>query len=283
MTTRFSIVVVTWQCAGYLRSLVESMNRCLDGSQELVVVDNASIDDPEGAARAWKGELVFVQLGDNRGFGAASNAGVARARHEAVVLLNPDTELVDGSLSRLAAVALEREALVGPRLLNPDGSIQPSASGPEVGVWPWVRAFLPGAITPRRLLRRTEPYRLDETVPVTWLTGACVAAPRGLLRRLGPFDESIHLYVEDLDLGLRAAAAGVRSWFCPTECRIVHHGGGSAGAGETEARRKAALTRIAVLREVYGVRRERAASRALALNLRFRSAAKRALRSRSPA
>jgi GT2 family glycosyltransferase len=277
---RFSIVVVTWECAALLKRLVASMNAHLSGSEELVIVDNASTDAPERAAREWKGDIVFVRLDENRGFGAANNVGVERASHAVVVLLNPDTELVDDSLRTLVALALELRALVGPRLLNPDGSIQPSASGPEVGVWPWARAFLPGAVTPRALLRYTEPYRLEERVRVAWLIGACVAAPREMLRTLGPFDETIHLYSEDLDLGLRAAEAGIASWFCPSECRIIHHGGGSAaqaGAAEADARREAATTRRAVLRRLYGARRERAGSRALAVNLRLREAAKRAL------
>ena len=87
----------------------------------------------EGAGR-------LIELDDNIGFGAASNVGVGEAGGDATVLLNPDTELLDDGLDRLAAAALERGALVGPRVLNPDGTIQPSASGPEVGAWPWVRA-----------------------------------------------------------------------------------------------------------------------------------------------
>ena len=147
------------------------MNRHLDGSQELIVVDNASSDSPAEAAAGWKGEHRFIGLDRNRGFGAASNAGVAAASGDATVLLNPDTEVLDDGLDRLAAAALARRALVGPRLLNPDGTVQPSASGPEVGVWPWIRALTPAAVQPGPLRARTEPYRLERAVEVTWLTG----------------------------------------------------------------------------------------------------------------
>jgi N-acetylglucosaminyl-diphospho-decaprenol L-rhamnosyltransferase len=278
----YSIVVVTWQSARFLEALVASMDRHLDGRQQLIVIDNASTDDVEAAARAWQGDTDFLRLEANRGFGAAVNIGVERSHHPAVVMLNPDTELLDSSLDELASAALQLRALLGPRVLNPDGSIQPSASGPEVGVWPWLRAVLPGAITPAALLRYTEPYRVSVRTRVQWLTGACVAGPRDVLLGLGPFDPAIRLYSEDLDLGLRAGVAGVPSYICPDVCRVLHHGGGSSGLVAGGNRREVMMTRRAVLRRAYGRRREALGWCALVLNLGVRAAAKRLLHRGSP-
>lgn len=269
----YSIVVVSWECAEHLRALLATMNGHLDGSQELIVVDNASTDEPEDAAAAWKGPGRFIQMGRNAGFAAASNAGVEAASRTATVLLNPDTELLDAGLDRLAATALELDALVGPRVVNADGSVQPSASGPEVGAWPWVRAVIPGALQPEAALRHTEPYRLERRVRVTWLTGACIAGPTVLLSRLGPFDPSFHMFSEDVDLGLRAEAAGVDSWFDPSACRIVHHGQASAAlayGARDGYRPTAAINWRAAVRRAYGPGRERRAWLALRLNLRLR-------------
>jgi N-acetylglucosaminyl-diphospho-decaprenol L-rhamnosyltransferase len=273
----YSIVVVTWECASHLRALVASMNAHLDGTQELIVVDNASTDDPEAPLRDWKGPSRFLGLDSNRGFGPASNDGVAEVDRPATVLLNPDTELLDDGLDRLAAAALELDGLVGPRVLNSDRSVQASASGPEVGPWPWMRAILPGALQPDALLARTEPYRLERRVAVTWLTGACIAGPTAVLRRLGPFDPALHLFGEDVDLGLRADAAGVRSWFDPAACRVVHHGQGSSTLvyGSREGwRPTGTLNWRAALRRAYGPRRELLGWLALRTNLRLRLAAK---------
>jgi N-acetylglucosaminyl-diphospho-decaprenol L-rhamnosyltransferase len=256
------------------------MNRALDGEQELIVVDNASSEPPRAETAAWKGSGRLLELERNVGFGAASNAGVAEATGEATVLLNPDTELLDDGLDRLAAESLELGALVGPRVLNPDGSVQPSASGPEVGAWPWVRALVPAAIQPSALLAHTEPYRLERALDVSWLTGCCVAGSTALLRRLGPFDPALHLFGEDVDLGLRAGAAGVRSRFDPALCRIVHHGQGSStiAYGSREGwRPTGTLNWRAAVRRAYGPRREWLGWRALRLNLRLRLLAKRAL------
>jgi GT2 family glycosyltransferase len=256
------------------------MNRELGGDQELIVVDNASSDSPAEAAAEWKGEHRFIGLAENVGFGAANNIGVGEATGGATVLLNPDTELVDDGLDRLAAAALELGGLVGPRVVNADGSVQPSASGPEVGPWPWVRALVPAAIQPGAVRTRTEPYRLDRRVQVTWLRGACVAGPTDVLARLGPFDPALHMFGEDVDLGLRAAGAGVRSWFDPVACRVVHHGQGSTtlAYGSREAwRATGTLHWRAALRRAYGPRREGLAWMALRTNLRLRLLAKRLL------
>ena len=156
---RYSIVVVTWQSAPMLEALVSTMNRHLESAPELVVVDNGSRDDPERAVRDYRGQVRFMPLERNAGFGTACNIGVENASGSCLVMLNPDTELVDASLDELAAIALRRRALAGPLLLNSDGSAQPSASGAPVGPWPWIGAILPGRLQPRPLRDRTEPWR----------------------------------------------------------------------------------------------------------------------------
>jgi N-acetylglucosaminyl-diphospho-decaprenol L-rhamnosyltransferase len=274
----YSVVVVSWECAEHLEALVASMNAQLDSDPELVVVDNASSDDPARAARGWRGETRFIGLDRNTGFGAAANVGVEAARRQGIVLLNPDTVLLDSSLDRLAELALTRRSLAGPRLLNPDRSPQPSASGSPVGVWPWVGAVMPGAIQPGRLRAQTEPWRLERSTRVAWLTGACIAAPRDVLLGLGPFDPAIHMYGEDMDLGLRAARAGIESWFCPDVSRVIHHGGASAALLYPEGSEAAtARSRRRGIARAYGGRREHTAWHAQRLNLRLRVLAKRAL------
>ena len=220
-----SVVVVTWRSARDLERLIASMQVHLDRDIQLVVADNASGDGVAAVVACVAGPHRLIELEANAGFGAAANCGIEAAEGEATVLLNPDTELVDRSLLELARYALERRVLAGPRVLEADGSPQPSASGPPVGAWPWIGAVVPGALQPSWLLARTEPWRLDRTTRVVWLAGSCVAAPRDVLLELGPFDPAIHLYGEDMDLGLRAARAGVPSLFCPEVARVIHFGG----------------------------------------------------------
>jgi N-acetylglucosaminyl-diphospho-decaprenol L-rhamnosyltransferase len=274
-----ALVVVTWECADHLAALASSMNGNLDREAELIVVDNHSSDDPEEAAKRWRGRARFKRLDSNLGFGAAANIGVEMAEAGNVILLNPDTELLDEGISRLAELARSKRCLAGPRLLNPDRSVQPSAGGRPVGIWPWIGALAPGALQPKSWRRRTEPWRSDSTIRVAWLSGACIAAPRPLLRALGPFDPAIHLYAEDMDLGLRATQAGVPSVFCPDLARVVHRRRGS-----TERRWEhgpegiAAANRRLVVRRAYGAAAERRAWWALRTNLRLRVLSKQMLR-----
>src|SRR3954468_21711300 len=109
--TRFAVVIVLHESAGVLPSLLRSLERHTPEAQ-VVVVDAASSDD--GAQLAGDAGAEVLELGENRGFGAACNAGVARARHPVTVLLNPDCELLDGKLGELASAAAEREALWAP-------------------------------------------------------------------------------------------------------------------------------------------------------------------------
>ncbi|HEX2085211.1 MAG TPA: glycosyltransferase family 2 protein [Solirubrobacteraceae bacterium] len=245
-----SIVVVTWNSAGEIGPLLESIRTHLEDEHEVVVVDNASTDATADIVGASPGPVRLIENRGNVGFGAANNQGVRAARHDAVVLLNPDTLLVDGSLATLAARAVRERALCGPRLLNADGTLQPSASALP-GRWEdTLRLVLPAALMPKPLARRCEPWRSERDAEVGWLTGACLAAPRDILLELGPFDERIHLYSEDLDLGLRARKTGVRSLFLPTAARVVHLADRSssqafpdAGAGASARNRHRAVAR----------------------------------------
>jgi N-acetylglucosaminyl-diphospho-decaprenol L-rhamnosyltransferase len=277
-----SVVVVTWECAGELRTLIETMNEHLPATVELVVVDNDSSDDPGAALATWAGEKRFLRLPENEGYGAAANVGVALAAANVTVLLNPDTLLPDDGLLRLAAVALDRTALAGPSVVRPSGQPEPSAYGEPVGGWPWA-GLLPGPAAPDWLRRHIAPWRLEEETPVAWLSASCLAAPTEVLRGLGPFDPQIELYSEDLDLSLRAAEAGIDRWFLPEACTVVHAGQASTsqrftdgGAAQSESNRRSVLART------YGAKRERRAYRAHRIGLHLRAGGRRLLRRDDP-
>ena len=183
--------------------------------------------------------------------GAACNIGVENASGSCVVS-STRIPLVDASLDGSRPWP-EQQALAGPRLLNPDGSVQPSASGTPVGPWPWIGAVVPGRAAARRCGTGPSPGGATH-VRVAWLTGACVAAPREALLALGPFDPAIQLYAEDMDLGLRAARAGIPSCFCPTLARDPSRRRLDPLAFPAGGSRMAAGNRRAVVRRVYGPR-----------------------------
>jgi N-acetylglucosaminyl-diphospho-decaprenol L-rhamnosyltransferase len=222
---RFTVVVVLHDSEAELGVLLDSFDAHLTVRPQLVVVDSGSRDGGPDLAAA-RGAKV-VALAGNPGFGAASNAGLERARHDATVLLNPDCELLDGSLAALAAHAQARpRALHAPRLLNADGSVQRSAhplAGTPGSLLP---ALVHPPLLPRALRERAEPSRATRPRTVGWAIAACLAAATATLHELGPFDPAVHLFAEDIELGLRARAAGIPTVLHPDLC--VRHAGGHA-------------------------------------------------------
>ncbi len=219
----FSVVVVSHDSEDELGVLLASLRAHLRDAPQVVMVETGAGDGGAALARAAGAEV--IERPDNPGFGAASNAGLARARHDVTVLLNPDCELLDDSLAALAALARAHPgALHAPRLLNADGSVQRSAHPLPGTAGALLPALVHPPLLPRALRDRAEPYRADSARTVGWAIAACLAGATATLRRLGPFDPAVHLFAEDMELGLRARAAGIPTVFHPRLC--VRHAGG---------------------------------------------------------
>ena len=247
MTPSLSIVVVSHDSAPELSRLITSIRARLGSQPQLVVVDTASADDSAGVARSAGAEV--IELDHNPGFGPANNLGLRQARGTAAALLNPDVELLDDGLLRLAEAASEQDALLVPRLVGHDGRVQKSAHPIPGRVGAFGFALLGPALRGRWRLE-AEPWRSDLPVAVGWAVAAALVARTDLLRALGPFDPSAFLFYEDLDLCLRAADRGVPTVLHP-EVVIRHRGAHSTAPAfggepfELEARRR---------REVVGTR-----------------------------
>jgi len=273
--TPFTAVIVLHDSEAELAVLLASLAAHLPAPPQLVVVDTGSRDGGPALARRHGAEV--LERPDNPGFGAASNAGVARARHAVTVLLNPDTELVDDSLHELARLGRTHpHALHAPRLLERDGSVQRSAH-PRPGT---AGALLPALVhpplLPRALRERAEPYRAERSRTVGWAVAACLAADTNTLRRLGPFDPAVHLFAEDLELGLRARAAGIPTVLHP-QLRLRHAGGHAVLRGG-EPYLALATRRREALERTLGARARRNDDLAQALTFATRIAARAAQR-----
>ena len=212
----YAAVIVLHESRDELTVLLDSL-RAIDGPR-LYVVDTGRDDGGADLARAHGAEL--IELRDNPGFGAATNAALQIVDEDVAILLNPDTIAIDDSLPRLADIARRHDGFHAPRLLNCDGSTQRSAH-PLPGT---VGAFLPALLPwlPSALRRRAEPYRSETATTVGWAIAAALAARTETLRRF-PFDPSIHLFAEDMDVCLRARDHGVRTIYHP-QLRLIHTG-----------------------------------------------------------
>lgn len=198
---------------------------------ETIVVDNGSIDASVEMVREDFPDVHLIANEDNRGFPAANNQGIAVAEGRYVLLLNPDTEVVGNALETLVTFADAHldVAIVGPQLLNPDGTVQSSrrrlptlltAVFESTWLEPWA---------PRHLL---EHYRVsdqpdDVIQDVDWITGAAMLARREAIEGVGLLDEGFFMYSEELDWCKRFLEAGWRVVYLPA-AQIIHHVGKSS-------------------------------------------------------
>jgi GT2 family glycosyltransferase len=197
---------------------------------EIVVVDDGSSDGTAEALAAAHPGVEVLRLDPAVGFTRAVNLGLARSRGEILLLLNSDTEVEPGSLAALLE-AFRRDLRLGAAgavLHYPDGSPQWSG-GREPGLL-WLFGLASG-LPP--LLARLPRYRRVKPVgaapgEVDWVTGAALAVRRRVLDEIGVLDEGFRFYAQDLDLCLRAKAAGWEVRVL-SEVRVMHHHGATIG------------------------------------------------------
>ncbi len=175
----------------------------------------------------------MVQLTANLGYAAGINAGVTALRNrppEGVLVVNPDCGLRPGALAILAReLQVSPRGIVAPRLVNPDGSLQPTLRRfPTVG-GAFAEAVLGGRLADRlglgELIFAEEPHSGPGSA--AWVTGAAMLLSWTMLDALGPWDESFLLYSEETEYILRAADHGWTTWYEPAA--VVEHQGGESG------------------------------------------------------
>lgn len=224
-----AVAIVNFNTRDDLRACLTTVHQA--GPAEIVVVDNASSD---GSPAMIREEFPAVHLNANQtniGYGAAANQAVTHCQTDYVLLLNSDTLLTPNTLTTLAHYldSHPQVAIAGPRLHNPDGTLQAST-------YPFptpLHLFLEES-TLGRLIRhlpwlrqhylRTWSHNQPRSVP--WLLGAALAIRRQPFIALGGFDPSYFMYAEETDLCYRLRAAGWDIHFVP-HTTIFHTGGAS--------------------------------------------------------
>lgn len=224
-----AVVVVNYNTGRYLSRCVRSaFENAGDARIEVVVIDNASSDGSADAALAENPGVRLVRNLTNRGFAAAANQGIRATTAPFVLLLNPDAEILAGTLGGFCKLARDRPraGVIGPIVRDPDGSIYPSARRiPGIATslgHAFVHPFRPDNPFSRRYTMAEWDRRSERQVQ--WVSGSCCLLRREALDEIGLFDERFFLYVEDVDLCTRLRAAGWEVRFSP-ELEVLHVGG----------------------------------------------------------
>ena len=227
-----AVVVVNYNTGELLSRAIRSAAEAAgDARLELVVVDNDSHDGSADRALEEHPQARLVRNPTNRGFAAAANQGIRSTTAPFVLLLNPDAEVLAGTLGGFVKVAMDHPTAgaIGPLVRDPDGSVYPSARKIPTMVEGIGHAFL-GPFLPNRFSRAYTMEDWDRRTErlVDWASASCVLLRRAALDEVGLFDERFFMYVEDVDLCTRLRRAEWDVVFSP-ELEVLHIGGVSTG------------------------------------------------------
>ncbi len=232
---KLSVVIVHFNTSGDLGRCLDALARCPPACDHTVtVVDNASTEPGLAAIREAHPGVRWLMNARNEGYARGCNQGLRAVDAEFTLLLNPDVVAQPGAVDALlrAAAAHPRAGLLGPQLLNEDGTIQESCRRFYTLGTLLMRRTILGRLSPgsravaRHLMRDFDHLT---TRPVDWVIGGCVLVRREAVARVGAMDERFFLYFEDVDWCYRMGQAGYDVLYAP-ESRFVHrHRRDSAG------------------------------------------------------
>lgn len=218
-----SIILVNYNGYEFTRNVLRSIAAHSPQSQ-VILVDNHSTDKSKELLPSEFPTAKFLFLTENRGFGAANNAGASIATGEYLFFLNNDTMLLEDTSAKLASLLSNHKevGICGPMLLNEDKSFQLSfGKDPSIsGEWK------------TRSMQQTphleQAYSVETNVD--WVTGAAFMISKVLFHRIGGFDERYFMYFEDADLCHRVRKEGYNVCYVPTT-PLIHYGGKSYSKG----------------------------------------------------
>lgn len=252
-----AVVIVNYNTREYLRECLAAV--LSQSTDQVIVVDNASSDGSAEMVRAWYPSVKLYDNAFNRGYGAAANQAMAACTAEYVLLLNSDTVAHNGALDALTTYLEQHPGvgIVGPRLVNPDGTLQPSCYA-FPGTLKWFLHYeVPGQLIRRvPILRNYQEHTWPhaEAQPVPWVMGAAIAIRREAFGAVGGFDESFFMYCEETDLCYRLQTAGWQVHFAPV-ATVMHVGQASTKQYRTEMAVQHIASRLLFYRRHYSTLR----------------------------
>ena len=231
MKADVAIVIVSYNSEDHIGACLESVfTQRKSVNQQVIVVDNDSRDGTVSFIRENFPEVQLVLPGANLGFAAGVNLGVKHSDAEFVLLLNPDTVILENAVDVIVDFARKNPShgLYGGRTLRPDGSLEPSSCWGRPTLWSMTLfAFGLTTLAPRN--RWLDPESLgnwqrDSVREVGVITGCFLLSPTAVWNQLGGLDERYFMYGEDADFAMRAHEAGYRPVICP-DAKLVHEVG----------------------------------------------------------
>ncbi len=224
-----SIIILNYKTSGLLKQCLKGINLFKSPlTHEIIVVDNASGDRiGQILAQDFK-EVKFIRAKANRGFSAGYNLGLKEAQGRYLLLLNADIAVLDNAILKMCQFMDEhpRVGLAGPKLLNPDGTVQMSAFQFPSFWTPLYRRTLLGRLPfAQRAIREYLMSDWDhaESRSVDWVLGGCMIVRREARQQVGLLDERFFIYFDDIDWCRRFWQAGWQVYYIASASLVHYH------------------------------------------------------------
>jgi len=220
-----SIIIVSFKVRDLLKQCLSSVfAQNFDFNFEIIVVDNNSQDGSAEMVKQKFPQVKLIASAKNLGFAAGNNLGLKEASGKYFLLLNPDTEFTDNSLNKLLAKSENNPeiGILGCKLLNPDGSLQPSARRfPRLIDHLLMMLKLHHLFPLKKYLAVNFDYQKE--AEADQIMGAFMLIKRSVLDKIGFLDEKYYIWFEEVDYCLKAKKAGFKVVYSP-ESSIIHYG-----------------------------------------------------------
>jgi GT2 family glycosyltransferase len=227
-----SIIIVTWNSQKFIRNCLDSILISTGNlSLEIIVVDNDSSDETAKIVEQFYPQVNLIQNKKNLGYAKANNQGIEESRGEYILLLNPDTQVLEDALSLMYEFMEENPKIgaLGPKLLNPDKSVQASCREfPTFSTLIWEFSGLSRFFPKSKIFGRWRIgyFDFDKPREVDQPMGSCLMLRRETLDDVGIFDENFGMFFNDVDLCFRIKKRGWKIYFYP-EPQVIHFKGAS--------------------------------------------------------
>lgn len=244
-----SIIILNYQSKGLVKQCLKGIkNSNLSLSYEIIVVDNASND---GCLEMVKNNFLGVktiQADKNHGYAAGNNLGIKATQGKYIMILNPDVAVLENSIQLMFEFMENRVevGLAGPRLINPDKSVQFSCMKFPTLLTPLYRRTFLGRF--QFVQKKLKEYQMSdcdhaENREVDWIFGACMIVRKSAIEKVGLLDEKFFLYFEDTDWCRRFWRAGFKVYYV-ANAKMVHYHGRLSDSGILGIFKKATRTHI---------------------------------------
>lgn len=232
MSADLAIIIISYNTRDMTLSAIASAKAETETPHEIIVLDNASTDGSPAAIAAAHPDVTLLIEPVNHGFGPAHAIALARTRAPWILLLNPDTVVLDRAIDRLFDFARQtpQAGIWGGKTLYADGSLNPTSCFARMTLWSiHCRVLGLNGVFRRSALFNSEYYGdwpRDTVREVDIVTGCFLLTSRALWDKLGGFDDAFTMYGEEVDFCLRARSFGARPMVTP-DATIIHYGGAS--------------------------------------------------------